>query len=157
MKQGGGGFIVNIGSLAAVNAFAGGSAYNASKFGLLGFSESSMLDLRHEGIRVAAILPGSVATEFGHSPRRPRSRLDAHVRRRRRSRFGRRPVPGSGDCLAYRLETLAPAEALTSGAQRRPAISASRAWCAAVVSSTDVLSFNPGPLRSSLTLATSFR
>jgi len=67
MKKGAGGFIVNIGSLAAVNAFAGGSAYNASKFGLLGFSESSMLDLRHQGIRVAAILPGSVATEFGHS------------------------------------------------------------------------------------------
>jgi NAD(P)-dependent dehydrogenase (short-subunit alcohol dehydrogenase family) len=67
MKRGGGGFILNIGSLAAVNAFAGGSAYNASKFGLLGFSESSMLDLRHQGIRVAAILPGSVATEFGHS------------------------------------------------------------------------------------------
>ena len=67
LTRGGGGFIVNIGSLAAVNAFAGGSAYNASKFGLLGFSESSMLDLRHQGIRVAAILPGSVATEFGHS------------------------------------------------------------------------------------------
>jgi 3-oxoacyl-[acyl-carrier protein] reductase len=67
MKKGGGGFIVNIGSLAGVNAFAGGSAYNASKFGLLGFSESSMLDLRHQGIRVAAILPGSVGTEFGHS------------------------------------------------------------------------------------------
>jgi 3-oxoacyl-[acyl-carrier protein] reductase len=67
MKKGDGGCIVNIGSLAAVNAFAGGSAYNASKFGLLGFSESSMLDLRHQGIRVAAILPGSVATEFGHS------------------------------------------------------------------------------------------
>lgn len=62
-----GGFIVNIGSLAGVNAFAGGAAYNASKFGLLGFSEASMLDLRHQGIRVAAILPGSVATEFGHS------------------------------------------------------------------------------------------
>ncbi len=67
MKKGGGGFIVNIASLAGINAFAGGSAYNASKFGLLGFSESSMLDLRHQGIRVAAILPGSVATEFGHS------------------------------------------------------------------------------------------
>ena len=67
LTRGGGGFIVNIGSLAAVNAFAGGAAYNASKFGLLGFSESSMLDLRHQGIRVAAILPGSVATEFGHS------------------------------------------------------------------------------------------
>ena len=67
MKKSGGGFIVNIGSLAGVNAFAGGSAYNASKFGLLGFSESSMLDLRPQGIRVAAVLPGSVATEFGHS------------------------------------------------------------------------------------------
>ena len=67
LKRGGGGFIVNVGSLAAVNAFAGGSAYNASKFGLLGFSESSMLDLRHQGVRVAAVLPGSVATEFGHS------------------------------------------------------------------------------------------
>jgi 3-oxoacyl-[acyl-carrier protein] reductase len=67
MKRSGGGFIVNIGSLAAVNAFAGGSAYNASKFGLLGFSDATMLDLRPQGIRVAAILPGSVATEFGHS------------------------------------------------------------------------------------------
>jgi len=67
MKKGGGGIIVNIGSLAGVNAFAGGAAYNASKFGLLGFSEASMLDLRHQGIRVAAILPGSVGTEFGHS------------------------------------------------------------------------------------------
>jgi NAD(P)-dependent dehydrogenase (short-subunit alcohol dehydrogenase family) len=67
MKRSGGGFIVNIGSLAGVNAFAGGSAYNASKFGLLGFSEAAMLDLRHQGIRIAAILPGSVATEFSHS------------------------------------------------------------------------------------------
>jgi 3-oxoacyl-[acyl-carrier protein] reductase len=67
MKKSGGGFIVNIASLAAVNAFAGGSAYNASKFGLLGFSEAAMLDLRHDGIRMAAVLPGSVATEFGHS------------------------------------------------------------------------------------------
>ena len=47
------------------NPFAGGSAYNASKFGLLGLSEAAMLDLRHHGIRVAAILPGSVETEFG--------------------------------------------------------------------------------------------
>jgi len=65
MQKNGGGFIVNIASLAAVNAFAGGSAYNASKFGLLGFSDACMLDLRHEGIRVAVVLPGSVATEFG--------------------------------------------------------------------------------------------
>lgn len=67
MKKRGGGFIVNIASLAGINAFAGGSAYNASKFGLLGFSDAAMLDLRHQGIRVAVILPGSVATEFGHS------------------------------------------------------------------------------------------
>ena len=67
MKANGGGFIVNIASLASVNAFAGGAAYNASKFGLLGFSEAAMLDLRHDGIRIATVLPGSVATEFGHS------------------------------------------------------------------------------------------
>jgi short-subunit dehydrogenase len=67
MKKNGGGFIVNIASLASVNAFAGGSAYNASKFGLLGFSEAAMLDLRHDGIRMATVLPGSVATQFGHT------------------------------------------------------------------------------------------
>jgi len=63
-----GGFIVNIASLASKNAFAGGAAYNASKFGLLGFSEAMMLDHRHDNVRVAVISPGSVATEF--SPRR---------------------------------------------------------------------------------------
>jgi NAD(P)-dependent dehydrogenase (short-subunit alcohol dehydrogenase family) len=67
LKKSGGGFIVNIASLAAVNAFAGGSAYNASKFGLLGLSDAAMLDLRHDGIRVAVVLPGSVATEWTHS------------------------------------------------------------------------------------------
>ena len=65
MKKQGSGWIVNIASLAAKNPFAGGSAYNASKFGLIGLSEASMLDLRPHGIRVASILPGSVATEFG--------------------------------------------------------------------------------------------
>jgi 3-oxoacyl-[acyl-carrier protein] reductase len=64
MKQRGGGFILNIGSLAGRNTFPGGAAYNASKFGLNGFSEASMLDLRHHKIRVAQIMPGSVATEF---------------------------------------------------------------------------------------------
>ena len=67
MKKSGGGFIVNIVSLAGVNAFAGGAAYNASKFGLLGLSDAAMLDLRHDGIRIAAILPGSVATDWMHS------------------------------------------------------------------------------------------
>lgn len=65
MKRQGGGWIINIASLAAKNPFAGGAAYNASKFGLVGFSEASMLDLRKHGIRIASILPGSVNTEFG--------------------------------------------------------------------------------------------
>jgi NAD(P)-dependent dehydrogenase (short-subunit alcohol dehydrogenase family) len=59
------GWIVNIGSLAGRNAFAGGTAYNASKFGLLGFSEALMLEVRQHGVRVACVMPGSVATEFG--------------------------------------------------------------------------------------------
>lgn len=63
----GGGYIVNISSLAGKNAFAGGSAYNASKFGLNGFSEAMMLDKRYDNVRVSCVMPGSVATEFaGH-------------------------------------------------------------------------------------------
>jgi 3-oxoacyl-[acyl-carrier protein] reductase len=65
MKKQGEGWIFNIASLAAKNAFAGGAAYNASKFGLVGMSEAAMLDLRHFGIRMAAICPGSVETDFG--------------------------------------------------------------------------------------------
>lgn len=64
MRQGGGGWIINIGSLAGKNPFAGGAAYNASKFGLLGFSEAMMLDVRHDDIRVSCIMPGSVETHF---------------------------------------------------------------------------------------------
>lgn len=64
-KQAGGGDVVNIGSLAGVSAFAGGGAYNASKFGLAGLSEAMMLDHRHDGVRVSLIMPGSVDTEFG--------------------------------------------------------------------------------------------
>ncbi|HZF12439.1 MAG TPA: SDR family NAD(P)-dependent oxidoreductase [Thermoanaerobaculia bacterium] len=66
MKPRGEGWIFNIASLAGKNPMAGGAAYNASKFGLVGFSEASMLDLRQSGIRVASILPGSVDTDFGH-------------------------------------------------------------------------------------------
>jgi NAD(P)-dependent dehydrogenase (short-subunit alcohol dehydrogenase family) len=66
----GSGWIFNIASLAATNAIAGGAAYNASKFGLLGLSEAAMLDLRHHGIRVTTILPGSVDTEFRAPSRR---------------------------------------------------------------------------------------
>jgi 3-oxoacyl-[acyl-carrier protein] reductase len=66
MKRQGEGWIFNISSLAGKNPFAGGAAYNASKFGLIGLSEAAMLDLRQYGVRVAAILPGSVATGFSH-------------------------------------------------------------------------------------------
>lgn len=64
-KTRGRGYIVNISSLAGKNPFAGGSAYNASKFGLNGFSEAMMLDKRNDNVRVSYIMPGSVATEFG--------------------------------------------------------------------------------------------
>jgi len=60
----GGGWILNLGSLAGRNAFSGGVAYNASKWGLLGMTEAMMLDLRHQGIRVSCIMPGSVNTHF---------------------------------------------------------------------------------------------
>jgi NAD(P)-dependent dehydrogenase (short-subunit alcohol dehydrogenase family) len=64
-KRGGGGAtIINISSLAGKNAFKGGVAYNASKFGLEGLSEAMMLDLRYRDIKVAYVMPGSVATEF---------------------------------------------------------------------------------------------
>src|SRR5579859_3391052 len=68
MRKRGGGYIFNISSLAGVNPFAGGSAYNASKFGLNGFSEAMMQDIRHDGIRVSYIMPGSVDTDFGAAP-----------------------------------------------------------------------------------------
>ncbi|MCB1021531.1 MAG: SDR family oxidoreductase [Acidobacteria bacterium] len=64
MQKRGGGFILNIGSLAGKNPFAAGAAYNASKFGLNGMSEAMMMDLRYENIRVSQIMPGSVETEF---------------------------------------------------------------------------------------------
>ena len=65
MKQRGGGYILNISSLAGVNAHARMAAYNASKFGLNGFSEALMQEVRHDGIKVSYIMPGSVNTEFG--------------------------------------------------------------------------------------------
>jgi len=67
MKKRGGGYIINIGSLAGKNAFPGGAAYNASKFGLIGFSEALMQEVRYAGIRVSYVMPGSVNTEFGRS------------------------------------------------------------------------------------------
>ena len=69
MLQRDGGFIINISSLAGRNPFAGGAAYNASKFGLNGLSEATMLDHRHSRIRVSYVMPGSVDTGFsGQEP-----------------------------------------------------------------------------------------
>jgi NADP-dependent 3-hydroxy acid dehydrogenase YdfG len=65
MRAAGQGDVINISSLAGKNPFAGGGGYNASKFGLNGFSEAMMLDHRYDGIRVSYIMPGSVDTEFG--------------------------------------------------------------------------------------------
>ena len=65
MKQRGGGYIINISSLAGTNAHPKMAAYNASKFGLNGFSEALMQEVRHDRIKVSYIMPGSVNTEFG--------------------------------------------------------------------------------------------
>ena len=65
LRKRGGGSIINISSLAGRNPFAGGAAYNASKFGLNGFSEAMMLDHRNDRIRVTYVMPGSVDTDFG--------------------------------------------------------------------------------------------
>jgi NAD(P)-dependent dehydrogenase (short-subunit alcohol dehydrogenase family) len=65
LRQQGEGDIINISSLAGRNPFAGGGGYNASKFGMNGFSEAMMLDHRNDGVRVSYIMPGSVETEFG--------------------------------------------------------------------------------------------
>ncbi len=63
------GYIITIASLAGTNFFANGSGYNASKFGLVGFTQAVMLDLRKYGIKVTTIMPGSVATHFdNHVP-----------------------------------------------------------------------------------------
>jgi NAD(P)-dependent dehydrogenase (short-subunit alcohol dehydrogenase family) len=65
MRLRGGGYIFNVSSLAGKNPMPMASAYNASKFGLNGFSEALMMEVRYDGIRVSYLMPGSVATEFG--------------------------------------------------------------------------------------------
>ncbi len=63
------GYFFSIASLAGTNFFKGGSAYNASKFGVTGFTQAAMLDLREKGIKTSVIMPGSVATHFnGNTP-----------------------------------------------------------------------------------------
>lgn len=65
------GYVITMASLAGTNFFAGASAYNASKFGLVGFTQAVMLDLRSYGIKVTTIMPGSVATEFNGGQPKP--------------------------------------------------------------------------------------
>jgi NAD(P)-dependent dehydrogenase (short-subunit alcohol dehydrogenase family) len=65
MKNRGGGYIINISSLAGQNAHPKMAAYNASKFGLNGFTEALMQEVRHDNIKVSYICPGSVNTYFG--------------------------------------------------------------------------------------------
>lgn len=63
------GYIFTVSSLAGTNFFAGGTAYNASKFGVTGFTQAAMLDLRDYDVKVSTIMPGSVATYFNnHEP-----------------------------------------------------------------------------------------
>src|SRR5690554_5142391 len=63
------GYFISIASLAGINFFKGGSGYNASKFGVVGFTQAAMLDVREAGVKVTTILPGSVSTYFNnHTP-----------------------------------------------------------------------------------------
>lgn len=60
------GYLITIASLAGTNFFAKGAAYNASKFGLVGFTQAVMLDVRQAGVKVSTIMPGSVSTYFNN-------------------------------------------------------------------------------------------
>lgn len=62
------GYLMTVSSLAGTNFFAKGAAYNASKFGVVGFSQAVMLDVRSAGVKVTTIMPGSVATHFNDHP-----------------------------------------------------------------------------------------
>jgi len=72
LRKRGGGYIINISSLAGKNTFPNAGAYCASKFGLNGFSECLMQEVRYDGIRVSYVMPGSVETSFGGDDRRTR-------------------------------------------------------------------------------------
>lgn len=111
MKQRGGGFIINISSLAGKNAFVGGSAYCASKAGLNNFSEALMQEVRYDNIRVSYIMPGSVATEFGG-----RSAQQAGI-----NRPGEDWKIGADDVAQVVLDLLAtPERTLSSRIEMRP-------------------------------------
>ncbi len=78
LKQRGGGDIVNISSLSSNSPFAGGAGYNASKAGLNGLSDATMLDHRYDGVRVSEVMPGSTDTDFS-GPRNEQTPSDWKV------------------------------------------------------------------------------
>jgi NAD(P)-dependent dehydrogenase (short-subunit alcohol dehydrogenase family) len=105
LSRTGDGWIINIGSLASRNSFAGGAGYNASKFGLLGMTEAIMLDVRHDDVRVSIVMPGSVNTHFGG--REPRTERDWRLQ--------------AEDCATAVMQLLAyPKEAHVSRIEMRP-------------------------------------
>jgi len=100
-----GGFIVNIASLASRNPFAGGTGYNASKFGVLGLTEAMMLDVRYDDVRVSIVMPGSVDSYFNHREQVPERTWRLHVE----------------DCAVAVLQVLSyPKEAHVSRIEMRP-------------------------------------
>jgi 3-oxoacyl-[acyl-carrier protein] reductase len=99
----GSGYIVNISSLAGKNAFAGGAAYNASKFALTGFTEAMMLDKRNDDVRVSYIMPGSVATEFSGSRSSAQPQGVVHGSGSRSSAPPEGVVHGSSDGLDWKI------------------------------------------------------
>ncbi|WP_419164206.1 SDR family oxidoreductase [Candidatus Palauibacter sp.] len=101
----GDGFIVNIASLASRHPFHGGTGYNASKYGLLGLTEAMMLDVRHDGVRVSVVMPGSVDTYFDGREQVPERTWRLHV----------------DDCAAAVMQILSyPPEAHVSRIELRP-------------------------------------
>ena len=76
LRQRGGGWIINISSLASANPFAGGAAYSATKAGLNAFGEALMQELRHDDIRVSTVCPGSVRDRVCRSCGRRRHRVE---------------------------------------------------------------------------------
>jgi NADP-dependent 3-hydroxy acid dehydrogenase YdfG len=101
----GDGFIVNIASLASRNPFAGGTGYNASKFGVLGLTEATMLDVRYDDVRVSIVMPGSVDSYFNDRQQVPERTWRLHV----------------DDCAAAVLQVLSyPKEAHVSRIEMRP-------------------------------------
>lgn len=99
------GFIVTIASLASRNPFAGGTGYNASKFGVLGLTEAMMLDVRYDDVRVSIVMPGSVDSYFSDRQQVPERTWRLHV----------------DDCAVAVLQILSyPKEAHVSRIEMRP-------------------------------------